>query len=50
MITWTVWALSYKNATRERVLELNYNVMAHAKKTVFMYEQNRQDHIVLQQI
>jgi hypothetical protein len=25
-------------------------VMAHAKKTVFMYEQNRQDHIVLQQI
>jgi ABC-type siderophore export system fused ATPase/permease subunit len=32
------------------LIELDYNVMAHAWKTIFMYGQNGQVHILLQQV
>jgi hypothetical protein len=41
---------SVGDATSCYIIELNYNVMEHAQKTIFMYGRNRRAHILLQQV
>jgi hypothetical protein len=47
---WTNVTQSACGTTSWCITELNYNVMAHAQKTNFMYGMNRWVHILLQQV
>jgi hypothetical protein len=44
------WKIFYTESARRRLIELDYRVMAHAQKTIFVYGWNARVHILLQQM